>query len=132
MPEFKLPLSGNVTQTIMPWTMLFNPVGSQVGLLNINLGTSSNPAVEEQVLSDVASYGLQLGRIGDLLAVLLAHFRPDRPLTLAEGKSIRDMERMLEDIGDIRQRCTPSRGTVLWNDAGRPTGAMAHSDVTNG
>jgi hypothetical protein len=37
--------------------MLFNPVGSQIGLFNVNLGTSSDPAVESQVLSDVASYG---------------------------------------------------------------------------
>jgi hypothetical protein len=49
MPVFRLPLSGNVTQSI-------NPVGSQVGLVNIELGQSSNPKVEEEVLSDVASY----------------------------------------------------------------------------
>jgi hypothetical protein len=70
MPDFKLPLSGNVTQTINPWTPFFNPVGSQIGLVNINLGNSSNPEIEEQVLSDVASYGKQLGRIEDVLAVL--------------------------------------------------------------
>jgi hypothetical protein len=28
MPDFKLPLSGDVSQTINPWTVLFNPVGS--------------------------------------------------------------------------------------------------------
>src|SRR5438132_1462421 len=44
MPAFRLPLSGNVTQSINPWTMLFNPVGSQVGLVNIDLGQSSGPA----------------------------------------------------------------------------------------
>lgn len=72
MPVFRLPLSGNVTQTINPWTWFFNPVGSQVGLVNIELGQSSNPAVEEEILSDVASYGKQLGRIEDALLVLLA------------------------------------------------------------
>lgn len=60
MPVFRLPLSGNVTQSINPWTWLFNPVGSQVGLVNIELGQSSNPAGEEEVLTDVASYGKQL------------------------------------------------------------------------
>ena len=49
MPVFRLPLSGNVTQSINPWTWMFNPVGSQVGLVNIELGQSSNPAVEEEV-----------------------------------------------------------------------------------
>ena len=57
MPIFRLPLSGNVTQTINPWTWFFNPVGSQVGLVNIELGQSAKPAVEEEVLTDVASYG---------------------------------------------------------------------------
>src|SRR5215472_14179190 len=74
MPIFRFPLSGNVTQTINPWTWFFNPVGSQVGLVNIELGQSSNPAIEEEVLSDVASYGKQLGRIEDALIVLVAHF----------------------------------------------------------
>ena len=104
MPDFKLPLSGNVTQTINPWTMFFNHIGSQMGLINVNLGTSSNPAVEEQVLSDVASYGKQLGRIEDALAVLLAHFKPERALTKAEDKAIRDLKRMVEDIADIKHR----------------------------
>jgi hypothetical protein len=104
MPDFKLPLSGNVTQTINPWTLLFNPIGSQVGLVNVNLGNSSNPAVEEQVLSDVASYGKQLGRIEDALAVLLKHFRPKRALTKAESKAILDLKRMIDDIEDIKER----------------------------
>ena len=72
--------------------------------LNINLGNSSNPEVEEQVLSDVASYGKQLGRISDALAVLLAHFHPQKPLSKQEQKAIHDLERMLEDIADIKER----------------------------
>jgi hypothetical protein len=104
MPDFKLPLSGDVTQTINPWTIFFNPMGSQLGLININMGNSSNPAVEEQVLTDVASYGKQLGRIEDVLQVLLAHFRPKRPLSRAEDKAIRDLKRMLEDIAEVKKR----------------------------
>jgi len=79
MPAFRLSLSGNLTQSINPWTWFFNPVGSQVGLVNIELGQSSNPAIEEEVLSDVASYGKQLGRIEGALLVLLAHFPPSAP-----------------------------------------------------
>src|SRR5947208_15834719 len=81
MPAFRLPLSGNVTQSINPWNWFFNPVGSQVGLINIELGRSSNPAVEQEVLDEVASYGKQLGRIEDALMVLLDRFRPQDPLT---------------------------------------------------
>lgn len=104
MPDFRLPLSGNVAQTINPWTVFFNPTGSQLGLVNINLGTSSNPAVEEQILSDVASYGKQLGRIEDVLMVLLAHFHPRRKLTRAEDKAVRDLKRMVEEIGEVKRR----------------------------
>jgi hypothetical protein len=104
MPDFQLPLSGNVTQSINPWTAMFSPIGNQASVFTINLGTSSNPPVESQVLSDVASYGKQLGRIGDALLVLLAHFRPDRELSRHEEKVIRDLKRMLEDIADVKAR----------------------------
>jgi len=104
MPAFRLPLSGNVTQSINPWTWFFNPVGSQVGLVNIELGQSSNPAIEEEVLSDVASYGKQLGRIEDALIVLLAHFRPDRPLTADEDAAIAALKTMAEQIAAVKAK----------------------------
>jgi hypothetical protein len=74
MPTFKLPLSGDVVQSINPFTAFMT--GGQFGLININLGQSSDPDVEADVLSDVAPYGKQLGRIGDALLVLLKHFTP--------------------------------------------------------
>ena len=73
MPDFRLPLSGNVTQTINPWTWFFNPVGNQVSLVSVNLGSSGDPDTEQQILDDVGSYGRQIGRIGDALRVLIAH-----------------------------------------------------------
>jgi hypothetical protein len=76
MPTFKLPLSGDVVQSINPFTALLSPIGSQFGLININLGQSSDPGVEADVLTDAASYGKQLGRIEDALTVLLKHFKP--------------------------------------------------------
>lgn len=104
MPVFRLPLSGNVTQTINPWTWLFNPVGSQVGLVNIELGQSSNPAIEEEVLSDIASYGKQLGRIEDALLVLLTHFRPERPLTAEEKTAIDDLKDIVAKITAVKAK----------------------------
>jgi len=38
-----MPLSGNVDQVIDPWTFMLRMVGSQFGLININLGKSSDP-----------------------------------------------------------------------------------------
>src|SRR5205807_9683330 len=104
MPVFRLPLSGNVTQSINPWNWLFNPVGNQVGLVNIELGQSSNPAVEEEVLSDVASYGKQLGRIEDALLVLLAHFHPERDLTADEEKALSDLKAIAADVAAVKTK----------------------------
>lgn len=104
MPMFKLPLSGDVAQTINPWTAVFSPFGSQIGLININLGRSSAPEVEQEALLEVGSYGKQLGRIGEALVVLLAHFRPQRELSGQELKAIEDLKTMLDQIAEVKQR----------------------------
>ena len=104
MPTFKLPLSGDVVQTISPWTAFMSPIGSQLGLINVTIGQSSEPAVEADVLSDVASYGKQLGRIEDALLVLLAHFHPATPLTKEETAAIDDLKEMLQRIADVKDK----------------------------
>ena len=104
MPDVNLPLSGNVTQSINPWTAWFSAFGSQVGLINVNVGSSADPATEKAVISEVASYGRQLGRIEDALIVLLRHFRPERALTEDEDRAIRDLKRMVDDIADVKEQ----------------------------
>jgi hypothetical protein len=104
MPTFKLPLSGDVVQTINPWTAFLSPIGSQFGLININLGQSSAPDVEQEVLSDVGTYGKQLGRIGDALTVLLAHFHPRKPLTKEETVAIEALKEMLKSIAEVKEK----------------------------
>ncbi len=98
VPDFKLPLSGDVSQAFSWFS------GNQYSLISVNMGKSSNPNVEQQVLSDVASYGKQIGRIEDALGVLLDHFHPERALTHKEDRAIRDLKRMLEDIADVKKR----------------------------
>ena len=102
MPAFKLPLSGDVVQSINPFTSFIT--GGQFGLININLGQSSEPKVEEEVLSDKASYGKQLGRIGDALIVLLEHFHPRKELTEQEKTAIKDLKKMLNEIADVKEK----------------------------
>jgi hypothetical protein len=60
--------------------------------------------VEEEVLSDVGTYGKQLGRIGDVLIVLLAHFHPRAPLKPDESKAIDELKAMLEQVADIKAK----------------------------
>jgi hypothetical protein len=102
MPTFKLPLSGDVTQSINPFTAFMT--GGQFGLININMGQSSEPKVEQEVMSDVATYGKQLGRIGDALIVLLAHFNPSTPLDPDEIKVIAELKDMLEKIAVVKEK----------------------------
>jgi hypothetical protein len=104
MPTFKLPLSGDVVQSINPWTAYFSQSGSQFGLVNIALGQSSEPKVEAEVLSDVASYGKQLGQIGDALIVLLRHFHPCTPLSADEQAAIDALKEMLNHIAHVKDK----------------------------
>ncbi len=102
MPTFKLPLSGNVAQSI--WTAFLSPFNNQIGLINISLGKSSAPEVEQDVLDEVGSYGKQLGRVGDALTVLMKHFHPTEPLTPAEQDALTALRFMLDEIADIKKR----------------------------
>jgi hypothetical protein len=104
MPMFKLPLSGDVTQQISPFSNWFSGAGNQYGLINITIGQSSEPQVEADTLTDVASYGKQLGRIGDALIVLLKHFRPQDGLSAHEHEAIEDLYKMLDAIAGVKDR----------------------------
>lgn len=73
MSAVNLPLSGDVSQVIDPWTWCMRVFGSQLGLVNINLGKSSDPELEQEILDDVGSYGRQLGQLADAVRVLLSH-----------------------------------------------------------
>jgi hypothetical protein len=111
---FKLPLSGDVVQSINPFTAFMT--GGQFGLININMGQSSQPDVEADVLSDVASYGKQLGRIEDALIVLLAHFHPREALTKDESEAIKALKEMLDGIVKVKTK---------YNRPALPTDAVA-------
>jgi hypothetical protein len=99
MPSINLPLSGAVNQTLLPWT----------NFLTVNMGQSSNPQVEEDVLS-IASYGKQLGRVEDALNVLIRHTldklelsdEKDR-LSEDEQRAIIDFKTMLNEIDKLKE-----------------------------
>ena len=88
--DVHLPLSGNVTQTFFPVT--------------INVGRSADPAAEQDALS-VASYGRQLGRIGDALIVLLNRLE-DRleKLEPEEARAILDLKIMLRAMASVKRK----------------------------
>jgi hypothetical protein len=102
MTMFKLPLSGDVVQSINPFTAFMT--GGQFGLININLGQSNDENVEKEVLTDVAGYGMQLGRIEDVLIVLLRHFRPEKQLSNEESETIDALTKMLNRIAEKKKK----------------------------
>lgn len=55
----RAPLSGDVTQDIT------SSIGGQLGLLNINATRAGDPGLEQRIITQVASYGRQLGRLID-------------------------------------------------------------------
>jgi hypothetical protein len=103
MPNFRLALSGDVTQTINPWNWFFRTIGSQLGLININLGKSSYPALEEQILNDVGSYGRQIGQIGDALRVLIAHVKLD-DLKPEEESAVKALLYQLDEVDRLKTK----------------------------
>jgi hypothetical protein len=72
-------------QAINPWT--FYQQGAQFGFINIDLGQTPHPEVEQTILDEVGSYGRQLGRIGDALEVLL-NCQTRRPQPRREGRCV--------------------------------------------
>ncbi len=103
MPVFKLPLSGDVVQSINPFTAFMSPIGSQVGLVNITVGQSSAPEVEQDMLSDVGSYGKQIGQIADALLVVIEHMAHQPPRGSKEHDAIDAFKKMLHGIADVKQ-----------------------------
>ncbi|WP_346892969.1 hypothetical protein [uncultured Roseibium sp.] len=101
MPSFKLPLSGDVLQSINPWSDMFKACGSQFGLININLGRSSAPEVERDILTEVGSYGRQIGRIGEALEVLIDHLDL-KSLNPKEKAALLAFKAMQGEIAEIK------------------------------
>lgn len=104
MPDQNLPLSGAVTQAFNAWSSAVRSVSGQFGLVNINLARSSNPALEAELVSEVASYGSQLGRISNALAVLVAQLPDDPRRPVCEQAAIDEFKRMLNDLAAVKDR----------------------------
>ena len=101
MGVFKLPLSGDVIQPISPITSFFP--GAQFGLVNIAVGQSSKPEVERDVLSDVGSYGKQIGQIADALIAVIDHLETTGASSLQHDQEIIKFKEMLNAVAGIKK-----------------------------
>jgi hypothetical protein len=106
MSKFQLSLAPQqLWQAINPWT--FYQQGAQFGFINVNLGETPHPEVEQAVLDEVGSYGRQLGRIGDALEVLLDHVKLDG-LSQAEKDALTALRAQLVGVRQTKQRARTS------------------------
>jgi len=84
----------SLTQPILPnWSF---------HLFNVNLGASSNAAVEREALEKVGSYGKQIGHLAEALELVI------RKLNLLESEELSQKERdilqvFLGDVSAVRQ-----------------------------
>lgn len=98
MPNFTLALApSQLTQSINPWSWSWG----DFSLFTVNLGQSSDPVFEARVLEQVGSYGRQIGRIGEALAVLLD--RADlSDLSPSEQAAIDDLRRQVAEVAALK------------------------------
>jgi hypothetical protein len=106
--QFKVKLAPDqLWQAINPWN--FYNQGAQFGLVNINLGATPRPDIEQAVLDEVGSYGRQLGRIGDALEVLIRHV-DRKALGQQEARALDDLQDQISAIRKIKARERRSGG----------------------
>jgi len=94
-------------QAINPWT--FYQQGAQLGFINIDLGQTPHPEVEQAILDDVGSYGRQLGRIGDALEVLLKHVKL-KDLSQSEKDTLDELKGQLAAVRQVKARTLKTNG----------------------
>jgi hypothetical protein len=87
-------------QAINPWS--FFQQGAQFGLINIELGQTPRPDVEQAILDKVGSYGRQLGRIGDAVEVLLKLAKRDG-LSQAEKDALDVLQGQLAEVRQVKK-----------------------------
>jgi hypothetical protein len=101
MPDLNLSLApARLTQTINPWTF---SLGS---LFTINLGDSADPELESRILDKGGSYGRQIGRLGDVLGILLAVAEKKKDfadLSEDDRKKIEDFKSQLKRVEDLKE-----------------------------
>ena len=102
MAIMTLPIGGDVSQFIAPWSWFVRQAG-QLGLVNISIGSTPAPDVEAKVLEDVGSYGRQIGQIGDALRVVLELLNLSQ-LTPEQRRAIDALNDQLIEIDKLKAR----------------------------
>lgn len=101
MADIRLPFAGDVTQAINPWTWWIRATFGQLGFININETNAGDPALEQRIIGEVASYGRQIGWISETLEIVLRHAKY-ADLSADERDSLAQFQRMMVHIDAIK------------------------------
>jgi hypothetical protein len=93
----RAPLSGDVTQDIAP------SIGGQLGLLNINATRSGDPELEQRIITQVASYGRQLGWLVEAVDVL-ARWQSRRGLSEADISALDQLHELAARVTAVKEQ----------------------------
>jgi hypothetical protein len=94
----RAPLSGDVTQDIT------SSIGGQLGLLNINATRSGDPGLEQRIITQVASYGRQLGQLIDAVDVLVAQRQLRQDLSEADIRALDQLQALAKQIAAVKEQ----------------------------
>jgi hypothetical protein len=94
---YRYPWSGAVSQAINPWSWLNDSMG-QFGFINVNQTVSSNRGMEREIVEKAAGYGRQLGRISEVLELLVQRLPADEQ----ECKPVREFRDMMNAIAAVK------------------------------
>jgi hypothetical protein len=100
----RAPWSGDVRQAID--TSLLSATGTQLGFININQQATGNAELEQRIVTQEASYGRQLGRLMDAVAVLVRHTDDLDTLSPGERAAFDELLTMRERIDSIKGGAT--------------------------
>jgi hypothetical protein len=99
MQPVSVPLTWQLAPDHLAQTLLPN---WQFHLFNVNLGTSSNPAVEQAALKKVGSYGRQIGHLAEALELIVKKTRLlESPDLSTDEKDV--LQVFLGDVSTLRQ-----------------------------
>ncbi|MGH3865867.1 MAG: hypothetical protein ACRDQ4_06940 [Pseudonocardiaceae bacterium] len=89
----RAPLSGNVTQDIAP----------SIGLVNINETRSGDPGLEHRIITQVASYGRQLGWLLEAVDVL-ARQQSRHGLDEVDIRALDQIDKLAERVAAVKEQ----------------------------
>ncbi|MGH3830867.1 MAG: hypothetical protein ACRDRS_10540 [Pseudonocardiaceae bacterium] len=91
----RAPLSGDVTQDISP----------SFGLVNINNTSSGDPELEKRIITQVAGYGRQLGKLLEAVDVLVQQ-QSHQGLDEADIHALEQLHKLAEQIAEVKEKAT--------------------------